>query len=397
MIRVKDIVTALSSVVGWSTEEGYEQTDLSLDSDLVLSESGLFFQQVHPLLTLRNIAALAPETINAMPKGDEKNKAFSSWLRAKTNASISKAILQYCNNKAVDNMSKALLENKVLFDGTSKITDTIKNTESLVGFEIVPIRAKGVTVKINKIGLQFTQPGDYKLYLIRSGLETPVKVIDLKKATKNSLEWFNQEDLFLPYISESGDAGGSWYLVYSQAELPEGSQAINKEYDWSKGPCTWCSRRQLELYKAWSKYIEIHPFKTSIPDSDILLWDVSSNLYTYTTNYGLNLEISIACDITDFIVEQRLLFKDIIWYQVGSDMLRELAYNPNARTNRFILNASRAEILYELDGDSRSTKQSGLVSKLEKAYKAVDLNTRNIDRVCLTCKGTGVKYRSAVI
>lgn len=397
MVRIKDILSALSSVVGWSTEEGYEQTDLALDSDITQSDSGLFFQQVHPLLTLRNLMSLAPETINAMPKGEDKNKAFSAWLRAKTNASISKAILQYCNNKTVDSMSKALLENKVLFDGTSRLSDTIKNTESLVGFEIVPIRSRGITLKINKIGLQFTKPGNYKLYLMKSGQDEPVKVIEVTKKDKNTVEWFKQEDLFLPYLADTGDAGGSWYLVYSQAELPEDSQAINKEYDWSKGPCTWCSRRTLELYKAWSKYIEIHPFKANIPESDVTLWDTSSNLYTYTTNYGINLEISIACDITDFIVEQRMLFKDIIWYQVGADMLRELAYNPNARTNRFVLNASRAEILYELDGDSRSTKQSGLLYKLDKAYKAIDLDTRGLDRICLTCKGSGVKYRSAVI
>lgn len=397
MVRIKDILAALSSVVGWSTEEGYEQTDLVLDSDITQSDSGLFFQQVHPLLTLRNLMALAPETINAMPKGEDKNKAFSAWLRSKTNASISKAVLQYCNNKAVGNMSKALLENKVLFDGTSRLSDTIKNTDSLVGFEIVPIRSRGITLKINKIGLQFTKPGNYKLYLMKSGQDEPVKVIEVTKKDKNTAEWFKQEDLFLPYLADAGDAGGSWYLVYSQAELPEDSQAINKEYDWSKGPCTWCSRRALELYKAWSKYIEIHPFKTNIPEGDITLWDTSSNLYTYTTNYGINLEISIACDITDFIVEQRMLFKDIIWYQVGADMLRELAYNPNARTNRFVLNASRAEILYELDGDSRSTKQSGLLYKLDKAYKAIDLDTRGLDRICLTCKGSGVKYRSAVI
>lgn len=394
MIQINKVVSALTTLVGWSNETEQGFTDIDLDSSLTTSESGLYFQQAHPLITLRNLLSIAPPQILDMQK-TEKSKAFSNWLSYKTQASISKAVLQYCDNKVVDVMSKPLLENKILFDSTGRITDTIENKGDLVGFEIVPIRSKGVTTKINKIGIQFTEPGSYKLYLFKSGQSEVVKEIVLEKKTKNTVEWFSQEDLLLPYLSDTGEAGGSWYLVYKQSELPEGSKAIKKDYDWSKGPCIACARRELMLYKAWSRYLEIHPFKAEDPGSQEL-WDVTKNLYTYNTNYGLNLELTIACDLTDFIIEQRDLFKELIWYQVTADLMREMAYNPNARANRFALNASKQEILYELDGDSRSTKNSGLLYKLDKAYKAIDFTTRGMDRVCLTCKGSGIKFRGAV-
>lgn len=331
---------------------------------------------------------------------------FSEWLENKTKASIQKAIIRYCNEKIAQGTYKTLCENRTLFDGTGRLVDVVKNRKNLVGFEITPVRAKGVTVKINKIGLQFTEPGEYTLYLMHSSMDAPVKIIKLNKIRKNSIEWFSLSDVYLPYQSEDNDAGGSWYLCYFQSELPEGSQAIKKDKDWSKEPCNSCSRREYLAWMAWSKYIEVHPFfvneelvEATNSNSDfekqtLHLWDVENNQYTYNNNYGLNLEITISCDITDFIIEQRMLFQDIIAKQVAVDMLREFAYNANVRTNRHSINASRPDILYEIDGDSSSMKKSGLSYQLDMAFKAIKLSTEGIDRVCLPCKNNGVKYRT---
>ena len=335
---------------------------------------------------------------------------FSEWLESKTKASIQKAISRYCNEKSAQGTYKTLCENKTLFDGTGRLVDVVKNKKNLVGFEIVPIRAKGVTTKINKIGLQFTEPGEYTLYLMHSSMDAPVKIIKLNKIRKNSIEWFSLDDVYLPYQSDDNDAGGSWYLCYFQSELPEGSQAIRKNKDWSKEPCGSCSRKELLAWQAWSKYIEVHPFfvneelveavsfnddfNEDFAKQPIHLWDVDNNQYTYDNNYGLNLEVTVACDITDFIIEQRTLFQDIIAKQVAVDMLREFAYNANVRTNRHSINASRLDILYEVDGDSSSMKKSGLSYQLDMAFKAINISTQGIDRVCLPCKNNGIKYRT---
>ena len=324
---------------------------------------------------------------------------FSEWLESKTKASIQKAIARYCNEKTVEGTNKPLCESRTLFDGTGRLVDTVKNKKNLVGFEIVPVRAKGVTTKINKICLQFTKAGEYTLYLMHSSMDEPIKTIKLTKVRDNSAEWFTVNDLYLPYQSEDNDAGGSWYLCYFQSELPEGSQAIRKDKDWSKEPCGSCSRRELLAWMAWSKYLEIHPFFVNeelinTEDESLHLWDVENNQYTYDNNYGLNLEVTVSCDITDFIVEQRTMFQDVIAKQVAVDMLREFAYNSNVRTNRHSINASRLDILYEVDGDSSSMKKSGLSYQLDMAFKAIKLSTSGIDRVCLPCRNNGIKYRT---
>ena len=447
MVRAIDIQEKLLHLIGW--EQNYDTSDLKISDALTVSESGLYFQQIHPLLTLQNMSCIAPdfknmtfEEYNAKKSYSKGNvikygsllykalqnstgkqpdieseywvetNPFSEWLESKTKASIQKSIARYCNEKIAQGTYKTLCENKTLFDGTGRLVDVVKNKKNLVGFEIVPIRAKGVTTKINKIGLQFTEPGEYTLYLMHSSTDAPVKIIKLNKIRKNSIEWFSLNDVYLPYQSEDNDAGGSWYLCYFQSELPEGSQAIRKDKDWSKEPCNSCLRREYLAWMAWSKYIEVHPFfvneelingmqddfnddfNNDFAKQPIHLWDVENNQYTYDNNYGLNLEITISCDITDFIIEQRMLFQDIIAKQVAVDMLREFAYNANVRTNRHSINASRLDILYEVDGDSSSMKKSGLSYQLDMAFKAINISTQGIDRVCLPCKNNGIKYRT---
>lgn len=336
----------------------------------------------------------------------EETNPFSEWLEDKTKASIQKAITRFCNEKTVQGTNKNLCENRTLFDGAGRIVDTVENKHKLVGFEIVPVRAKGVTTKINKIGLQFTEPGEYTLYLMHSSRDLPVKVIKLNKTSHRDMEWFTLNDIYLPYQSADNDAGGSWYLCYYQGDLPNSSQAIRKNKDWSKSPCGSCSRNELIAWQAWSKYIEIHPFvymgsqlrfvcnDENTNDCKLIMWDVEDNQYTYNNNYGINLEITVSCDITDFIIEQRALFQDVIAKQVAIDMLREFAYNANVRTNRHSINASRLDILYEVDGDSSSMKKSGLSYQLDMAFKALNISTSGIDRVCLPCKNNGIKYRT---
>ena len=321
MVRANDIQEKLLRLIGW--EQNYDTSDLKISDALTVSESGLYFQQIHPLLTLQNMSCIAPDFNNitfpeynsekeyskgnvvdyqgtqykALQKAQGKQpdieseywvetNLFSEWLESKTKASIQKAIARYCNEKTAEGTNKPLCESRTLFDGTGRLVDTVKNKKNLVGFEIIPVRAKGITTKINKICLQFTKAGEYTLYLMHSSMDAPVKIIKLNKIRDNSAEWFTVDDLYLPYQSEDNDAGGSWYLCYFQSELPEGSQAIRKDKDWSKEPCGPCSRRELLAWMAWSKYLEIHPFFVNeelinTEDESLHLWDVENNQYTY--------------------------------------------------------------------------------------------------------------------
>lgn len=426
MIRIADIQDKMLHLVGW--KQSYDLSDIMLSSNLTQTESGMYFQQIHPLLTLDNLRSIAPDFQNFNWQVHDANKAyksgevvriddslykaiqdvpaetdildseywtetnpFSEWLEEKTKASIVKLVNKFINMKLADKATKSLIENKILFDGTGRLTNKIENRNRLVGFEIDTVRSKGVTVKIDKIGLQMTEPGSYTLYIFHSSNPEPIYTLTFEKTKANSLEWFKpKDDILLPYESANTDAGGSWYLVYKQSELPENAQAIYKDRDWSTGPCKACSRSEFLAYQAWSRYIEIHPFYISEDEE----FDPEIMNFTYDKNYGINLEVSVYCDLTDFIIKQRAMFQDVLSKQVAIDFLREFAYNPNVRTNRHSINASKLDILVELDGDSNSMRQSGLSYELDIALKALSISTQGLDRVCLPCVNNGIKYRS---
>ena len=426
MIRITDIQDKLLHLVGW--KQSYDLSDIVLSSNLTQTESGMYFQQIHPLLTLDNLRSIAPDFQNFNWQVHDVNKAyksgevvrvddslykaiqdvpaetdildseywtetnpFSEWLEEKTKASIVKLVNKFINMKLADKATKSLIENKILFDGTGRLTNKIENRNRLVGFEIDTVRSKGVTVKIDKIGLQMTKPGSYTLYIFHSSNPEPIYTLTFEKTRANSLEWFKpKEDILLPYESANTDAGGSWYLVYKQSELPENAQAIYKDRDWSTGPCKACSRSEFLAYQAWSRYIEVHPFYLSEDEE----FDPETMNFTYDKNYGVNLEVSAYCDLTDFIIKQRAMFQDVLSKQVAIDFLREFAYNPNVRTNRHSINASKLDILTELDGDANSMRQSGLSYELDIALKALSVSTQGLDRVCLPCVNNGIKYRS---
>ena len=426
MIRIADIQDKMLHLVGW--KQSYDLSDIMLSSNLTQTESGMYFQQIHPLLTLDNLRSIAPDFQNFNWQVHDANKAyksgevvrvddslykalqdvpaetdildseywtetnpFSEWLEEKTKASIVKLVNKFINTKLADKAAKSLIENKILFDGTGRLTNKIENRNRLVGFEIDTVRSKGVAVKIDKVGLQMTEPGSYTLYIFHSSNPEPIYTLTFEKTKANSLEWFKpKEDILLPYESANTDAGGSWYMVYKQSELPENAQAIYKDRDWSTGPCKACSRSEFLAYQAWSRYIEVHPFYISEDEE----FDPEIMNFTYDKNYGINLEVSAYCDLTDFIIKQRAMFQDVLAKQVAIDFLREFAYNPNVRTNRHSINASKLDILTELDGDSNSMRQSGLSYELDIALKALSISTQGLDRVCLPCVNNGIKYRS---
>ena len=431
-------------LVGWQQDFSPKNT---IDHRLTQSESGLYYQQAHPLVTTKNVRSIMPEDFieqyNAWnefiiydkgakvrhegivwiamreTQGEEPEKSafngdysddfdspsakpwkpynmLSDYLLRMTQQAITQVVQTFLTKKSLMKESKALLERRPFFDGAGRIDNIASKGQKIVGFEITPVRAMGVTTKIERIGLQMTgATGDVTVYLFHSSQRDPIKTVNVHINMGNgSMEWFDLTDWFLPYISEHNDAGGSWYLCYNQADIPAGMDAINVARDWSREPCGTCNRGNLEAWRELTKYIQIAPFR--VPALETFneypeLWDIEQMVYTNTQNYGLNVVVSVACDLTDFIVSQRNIFATVLQKQMAATVLRTLALNPDVRVNRNQSNASQFDLLYEVDGNPQGRK-TGLGKEIEDYYDALDIDTRGIDRICLTCRPVGVRY-----
>lgn len=439
MIRINEICEALKNVCGW--EQSYDPAK-AIDDNLTQAESGLYFQGAHPLLTLDNMAAIMPDdwgiqypiwdaltqwkqnkvvqygndtngnklfwkakadNVGEEPTEDSlfwsKYNILSDFLERMTRNGIATAIQTFTQIKQLDKETRNLLERKTFFDGAGRIRATLQNNHKLVGFEIVPVRAMGVTAKIEKIGLQMTGgTGVVRMYLFHSSQIDPIKTFDLNfTVTNGGFQWFPLTDCYLPYISDKNNAGGSWFLCYNQDELPAGMEAINVSKDWSREPCGTCNMGSVEVWRELTKYLQVTPFMYNAPETFAEypeLWDIAYTMYTRTQNYGLNCEITIGCDLTDFIISQRQIFQTVIQRQVAAIALRTLAMNPNVRVNRNQSNATRMDILYELDGNTSGVRPGGLGYDLKKSYEALQIDTQGLDRICLACNNRGVRYRT---
>lgn len=429
MIRFNKIIDALRDVVGW--EEPYDNPgDWTKGGD-----SGILFNDAHPLMTHDNIKAVMPDNFIMRYKeyvggksyragdvvrvgkvvykaetdtdssptsgGDEwvlYDGIYTDYLGRLVDKGITQVIQRFTSDKKIAGESKSLLERRTFFDGAGRLAATTANRHKIVGMEIVPVRAMGVTTKIERIGFQGTGgTGIIKVYIFHTSKVDPVYTLELDYTNdKGGFQWFNLTDIYLPYIGEDTDSGGAWLVCYSQDELPRGLEAINVSKDWSREPCGTCNIGSLQTWREITKYLQISPFMYDAPltfSEFPECLDVEYLTYTNTSNYGLNIEISVGCDLTDFICSQRMLFTDVIQKQVAYNALRTMAMNPDVRVNRNQSNVSRMDILYELDGNTQG-RASGLGEELDKAYKALEVDTRGIDRVCLSCNNGGVRYRT---
>lgn len=432
MIRIAQIQDALFPLVGWQQDCDPEK---AIDDSLLESESGLYYQQAHPLMTLDNIRAVMPDTFcyqypewDAAVKFGKDSKVshngrvwkamqdstgikpadesdvwkpydiVSDYITQQVRGGIAQMVQMFLQVKSLLRESKPLMERRTFFDGAGRIMNTVENAGRLVGFEINPVRAMGVTAKIGRIGLQMKgSTGTVRVYLFHSSQADPVKVADLEITKGNgSFQWFDVKDWYMPYISDGNDSGGSWYLVYNQDDLPAGMEAVNVTKDWSREPCGTCNIGSVEAWRELTKYLAVSPFRVlalktfnEYPE----LWDIEQNIYTNTMNYGMNVEVSVACDLTDFIIRERQMFATVLQRQVTANILRTMAMNPDVRVNRNQSNVSAQGILYELDGNTEG-RENGIGYELRKAYEALDLDTRGIDRICLTCRPIGLRYRT---
>lgn len=422
MYRLNEIADAFKGLVGW------KPMNTNIDESVTSSESGLYFQEVNPLLTLRAMRGIMPEDMGAKYPAYAAGTAYdkdaivqnggkfykskvanntaattdaASWgeydvltdyLDELETCGVKKVITRFVRDKVIGLESKNIIDRRCLFDGVGNIRARVPNNGRIVGFELTPIRSAGVTTKLEKLGLQFVgNSGNVKMYLFHSSQVTPVWSQEFNFTNQNgSFMWFDLTDLYLTYVAPSHNAGGSWYLVYYQSALPDYMEAINFGRDWSREPCGNCNKGDAVLYQKMSQFIRLSPFYVVADSWDEALWDLDAMMYDNTNNYGINLMFSIGCDVTDFMIAERADFANAVQLQVAADALRALALNPEVSVNRVQYNADRDNILYETDGNGQAIK--GIHGDLERAYKALSFDARGIDPVCLTCKSKGIKF-----
>ena len=431
MYNLNSLYTCLKDVVGF--EQTSDPTLPVLDADLIITESGQTFQQEHPLVDMGILHSVATEFAayqytaynaatlyaqgermrylevnyewtNAAPSAGGITPPHADWavvdefnpfLRNMRLQAIGKVLSAYRTNKQLKEITKSQLDRIKLFDSAGRMTDKEIRKSRFVGLEIVPDRSEGLLMTIHRLGTQFDAIQTSKTFYVYHSSQIDhcfSIVLDINKA--NGFEWHNifdaqQNTLDLFYSDEAYEAGGRWFIGYYEDDFT--GQAIIKKFDWEKGPCNSCSGSDYRKYQSWSKWVGIRPFYVNSNDlNGTDLWDVEKNIYPSQTNFGLNLDISIKCDITDIFCTQRSSLADAISKQFAVDLAEEIVYS--SRLNR-IEERQRKNAMIALDTDANGNP--GLSVKLKKSIESLEFDFSALGSVCLPCnEGAGIRWGS---
>lgn len=335
---------------------GFRQTGTTVTlSTLHTSSSGIWIQDEDPLLTLENLEALVPDDID-----------FEEWLANKLKASINKTVRDWETMKVLKGSGKNLLTEHLMIKNTPQ---NYQSTWSNIGaIELTTRSSKGLRYSV-KLSLHLTDSATVELKVFEAGKSAPVATQSLNYTTGDTVQWF---DVDYEFTGEK-----VYYLAYDMSSVT----AYN-------------------LMKGWTyDYFPSGRFYTAraVRHSEGIasLWDLNENEYVYDDNFGINLRVSVTCDYTDLIIDQKNIFANAIAKRLGIDLLEELASNAQAVVQKNIRNVDPAEIRIKIYGHGVKTVNPAtdysLMKQYKDALKAIQFDTTNIDNYCLTCK-KGIRH-----
>jgi len=439
MYRESDFQACMAGLVGWRQNTNPDYA--ALPSSLLSSSSGLYFQDEHPLISVQNIdqcdynydqfnyPAWSAVTTYDIAKGPVNwvrftdNKIYSSLQAANTNhspdtsplwwevvdlsaqkiaqitsAAASKLLTRVFTEKKLNDVTKSIFENIQLFDGAGSLLNKEIREGRFCGFEIFLKDNRDLMTVIKKLGTQFTMANpDFVLYIFHSSQSQPLFKLPIALTKAISFEWntiaSGGNPIALKYIDLKNynyGVGGSFYVGYYEDDLPNGSMAINKGYDFGMIPyCRTCNN-DFRYWSSWSEYLRIQPFVIASSDlagikpadtgGNPTLWDIHRNQYQYTKNYGLNLDLTVRCDVTDFLCRESYLFSDCLMKQVAMDVLNLIAFSYR---NNTVSKETRDLAMYALNNKDNNTP--GVSSKFEKSLKALSFDISDLNSACLPC------------
>lgn len=421
------------------SQVGILQSDIpqvpKISAPLTISNTGVYVQDKHPLVSLQNIWYSAPDfnpnnwyswvsgsdyvsgsvvnvsgslfqALNNLtndtvsPPSDSTNwiayNPFQSWLLQNYNQAVSNLFAEVVRRKKLSHMGKAIMERQQLYRGGGNLSKTIISEGAAVGFEITIQSAEGLLVIIDMLGIQATyaQP-DMKYYLYSSTVHAPLNQWDEAIASPTTFTWVELNDggspsslnAIMKYLAQNTQ--GTYFIIYYQDDLL--GQAISKEWDCSSAPCYGCDGANTMMYNTWSRYVTMRSIKVpaSALDTDRNLFDTSKIIYGTNTNWGLNLSLTVRCDLTDFIIYSKNLYTDVLAYQLSKEFLMKIAQSAR-------INPNESQIQTKASADLDPKFPGSWINDYNDAVDALNLDMSGFSKVCMPCDNTKKMKRSFI-
>jgi len=382
------IKSELTSLVGF--RKAYDPSYPALPNQLATSTSGRTVAGAHPLCTLENLWNTGPEFTKFEAQVDGP-AAFFAWLTELRDEAAIFMITELIKSRKMDGANRSLIDSLKLYDGIGAYVDRIVGRSRFVGLEVRVQSQEGLQVALGAIGIQLDKPLAIGLpiYIYHSSRAEPVAELTIPVTSGQSFTWFTPEKLTLLRSNDSGhDSGGVFYIGYYEEDLGD-AQAIKRTSSWGKAPCIGCSEWNVQSFKKWSKHVDVIAF--SVPSTALAadsnnLFDTGAITYDASNNWGLNLAVTVECDLTDFFISNKSLFADALAGALVLKCLNVIAYSTRMGA---ISDQTKAIAMADLNENDKSS----FAYKWLGTLKALALDFSTINSTCMPKnEGPGVAW-----
>lgn len=351
---------------------------VSFRDSLVVPSSGRYFEDFEPLCNYENLRSLYQD---ARPE----NVAFDIDIYAEQliRSAIANVVDDVMTAKKLRYDAKTVLKSVNLFHTNLALFDKEIKQNRFVGLKFKVYKDLGIRAVIKKVALAFDMPNpNFELYLFHSSKDLPVQTFNLAIDAQGGFFWQNLENAVMAYSSDLIETG-FWYLGYYEEDLI--GQAYTRKTKINYSGCTSCNNMESNWYKEYKKFLIFEGF--SISEGNFVkgeLWNSDFEVSSENTNFGINMNFQIECDLTNLLLSNKALFAKAIGLQVVINFFKA--------AQSFIRNNNDADRIgqvanYKLFNGDFGNK--GYIKDLENAISNIDFDLSGLYDVCVPCKSKG--------
>lgn len=254
-----------------------------------------------------------------------KTNLYSNYFRKRLDTAYFTAVQSVINKKiGYDGGAKSLLDNIQLYKKKGFNSDSIVKTGRFCGYKLGIIH-NNINLILHKIALQLTQTqNDLKIYVYNNDKVAAIKVFTLNHSVAFDMFEHELENLVLDWTMGTGE----FIIGYYEDDIDGQAIRNNISFTQMQGGC--CNTESVLLWEKYKNYVAIKPFYVDANKLDLvnhtLSWDLEDEIYVSENTFGINLWFSAHCEVTDHILRQKHIFKNLIKQILVVHCLKDLVF-----------------------------------------------------------------------
>lgn len=378
MINTNKLAQGILNLIGW--KDYFDANEIPATGIDQNPESGEYFNTDYLPFDLDIIKASIPTT-----------RDLTEYLQTQTKAGAVYLANKLKNHKLIKQASRGVLQNFTIFPNGGVGGRTIQKRSRFVGIQFELKHDVGLQLVLNRFGIQLSQVNtDLTIYLFHTSQVDPITTFDISTVTPLSWKW---EDKRIELFADDANlTGGTFYLGYYEDDLIGNALNFNKAYfGFDRGWCTTCGHGdRAKKYKTLSQYATVTGFYVSSGDfvqGETI--DPRKVKETCDNNYGINLNLTVACDLTNYLIDNRFQLTTAYGNAVAFQVMKSIEYT---QQNNAITDDIIGSIQVDMNGTTDAVVDT-IGKRIEESIQAVTLDQSDLSSVCFPCyKPGGVNY-----